>query len=202
MAYAAITLAKVAPEYRDTALQNLMKVKAVSLSNGAKRVRIAAMQSGSNVGQLVMVQFFDSMADAESVYDAFSEDPTYAETMKSGKFEITRRGLMKTHMEVGDFSSSKKLKYLSLTIGTANGPQLDAITKFANVLTANGAVTAAYGTAFIGDYADGNTHIFGATYPSLSAIQTAYDAVLEDGTASQLYKVVSVQRRQVLRLLD
>mgnify|MGYP001182681827 FL=1 len=149
-----------------------------------------------------MVQFFDSMADAESVYDAFSEDPTYAETMKSGKFEITRRGLMKTHMEVGDFSSSKKLKYLSLTIGTANGPQLDAITKFANVLTANGAVTAAYGTAFIGDYADGNTHIFGATYPSLSAIQTAYDAVLEDGTASQLYKVVSVQRRQVLRLLD
>ncbi len=46
MAYAAITLAKVAPEYRDTALQNLMKVKAVSLSNGAKRVRIAAMQSG------------------------------------------------------------------------------------------------------------------------------------------------------------
>ena len=202
MTYAAITLAKVAPDYRETALHNLMKVKQVSLSNGAKRVRVAAMQSGSNVGQLMMVQFFDSMADAETVYDAFAEDPTYAETMQSGKCEITRRGLMKTHMEVGDFSSSEKLKYLSLTIGTANGPQLDAITKFANVLTANGAVTAAYGTAFIGDYADGNTHIFGATYPSLSAIQTAYDAALEDGTASQLYKVVSVQRRQVLRLLD
>ena len=100
MAYAAITLAKVAPDYRDQALQNLMKVKQVSLSNGAKRVKVAAMQSGSNVGQLMMVQFFDSMADAESVYDAFAEDPTYAETVQSGKFEITRRGLMKTHMEV------------------------------------------------------------------------------------------------------
>lgn len=202
MTYAAITLAKVAPDYRETALHNLMKVKQVSLSNGANRVRVAAMQSGSNVGQLMMVQFFDSMADAESVYDAFAEDPTYAETMQSGKFEITRRGLMKTHMEVGDFSSSEKLKYLSLTIGTANGPQLDAITKFANVLTANGAVTAAYGSVFVGDYADGKTHIFGATYPSLSAMQSAYDAVLEDGAAPQLYKVVSVQRRQLLRLLD
>ena len=202
MTYAAITLAKVAPDYRDTAIQNIMKIKQVSLSNGASRVRVAAMQSGSNVGQLMMVQVFSSMADAESVYDAFAEDPTYAETVKSGKFEITRRGLLKTHMEVGDRSSSEKLKYLALTIGTANGPQLDAITKFASVLTANGAVTATYGTAFIGDYADGKTHVFGATYPSLSAIQSAYDAAVEDGAAAELYKVVSVQRRQVLRLLD
>ena len=87
------------------------------------------------------------------------------------------------------------------TIGTANGPVLDAITKFAGVLTANGAVTAAYGTAFIGDYADGKTHIFGATYPSSSG-NSAYDAVVEDGAAAELYKVVSVQRRQILRLLD
>ena len=149
-----------------------------------------------------MIQFFDSMANAESVYDAFGNDPTYSETMQSGKFEIMQRGLMKIHLEGGDFSSSEQLKYLSLTIGTADEPQINAITRFSDVLTTNGAITAPYGTSFIGDYADGKTHIFGATYPSLSAIQNTYDAVLEDGAAAELYKVVSVQRRQLLRLLD
>ena len=50
--------------------------------------------------------------------------------------------------------------------------------------------------------ADGKTHVFGATYPSLSAVQSAYDAAVKAGAADELYKVVSVQRRQVLRLLD
>ena len=78
MTFAAITLAKVEPDYKSTAIQNLMKIKDVSLSSGAKRVRLASMQSGSSVGQLVMLQFFDSMANAESVYDAFNSDPTYS----------------------------------------------------------------------------------------------------------------------------
>ena len=94
------------------------------------------------------------------------------------------------------------MKYLSLTIGTADGPQTDAITQFANVLTANEAITVAYITPFMGDYADRKTHISGATYSSLNAMQNAYDAVLKDGAAAELYKVVSVQRGQLLRLIN
>ena len=44
MTFAAITLAKVEPDYKSTAIQNLMKIKDVSLSSGAKRVRLASMQ--------------------------------------------------------------------------------------------------------------------------------------------------------------
>jgi hypothetical protein len=33
-------------------------------------------------------------------------------------------------------------------------------------------------------------------------MQTAYEAVTQNDAASALYKAVSVQRRQVLRLLD
>ena len=94
------------------------------------------------------------------------------------------------------------MKYLSLTIGTADGPQTNAITQFANVLTANEAITVAYITPFMGDYADRKTHIFGATYSSLNTMQNAYDAVLKDGAAAELYKVVSVQRGQLLRLIN
>ena len=49
--------------------------------------------------------------------------------------------------------------------------------------------------SYIGDYADGKTPIFDATYSSLNAMQNAYDAVLKDGAAAELYKVVTVQRR-------
>ena len=101
-----ITRAKVAPDYRDTAIATLKQIKQVSLSNGSKRVRIATQTSGSHVGSLLMLQFFDSMADVESVYDAFNETPIYAETMQSGKFDITDRALLKIHTEFGDRSGS------------------------------------------------------------------------------------------------
>ena len=165
-------------------------------------MRLALMTSGWNTGKLMFFQSFDALSDAERVYDAFADDPIYAETMLSGKFEITRRAMLKIHIEVGEILPSDNLKYLVLTNGTAETPQLDAVTKFANVPTANGAITARYGTFFVGDQANGKTHLFGATYPSLNAMQSAYDAVAEDGAATQLYKVVSVRRRQVLRLLD
>ena len=202
MAYLTITEAKIAPDYKETAIENIKQVKQVSLSNGAKWTRLALMTSGSNAGKLMFFQSFADLSDAERVYDAFADDPIYAETMQSGKFEITRRDMLKIHIEVGEIPPPENVKYLVLTNGTAETPHLDAVTKFANVLTANGAITARYGTFFVGDQANGKTHLFGATYPSLNAMQGAYDAVLEDGAATQLYKVVSVRRRQVLRLLD
>ena len=202
MGYLSITEAKIAQDYKDIAIENIKQVKKVSLSNGANLVRLALMTSGSNAGKLMFFQSFDALSDAERVYDAFADDPIYAETMLSGKFEITRRAMLKIHIEVGEIPPPDNLKYLVLTNGTAETPHLNAVTKFANVLTANGAITARYGTFFVGDQANGKTHLFGATYPSLNAMQGAYDAVAEDGAATQLYKVVSVRRRQVLRLLD
>ena len=53
----------------------------------------------------------------------------------------------------------------------------------------------------MGDQANGKTYLLGAAYPSLSAIQSAYDAVAEDGLAADLYKLVSVEKRQIVRLI-
>ena len=202
MAYLVITQGAVSLKHMDTTVDNIKLVKQVSLENGACRVWIAHMTSGSDAGKLIFFQFFNNLADVERVFDAFTLDPIYAETMLSGKFEITHRGMLKIHMETGGVSPTDNLKYLVLTNGTADTPQVSAVTKFADVLTANGAITTRYGTFFVGDQANGKTHLFGATYPSLSAMQRAYDAAAEDGAASQLYKLVNVQRRQVLRLLD
>ena len=202
MTYLVITQAQVASDYRDQAIENIKRVKHVALSNGANRVRLGLMHSGSNVGKLMVFQFFKSLDDAERVYDAVGEDPIYRETMQNSQFKITRRGVVKVHMEFGDYSFSGNLKYAALTIGTSDDPHLDAITNFANVLTSNGAVTAVYGSGFVGDMSDGKTHVFGETYSSLNSLQCAYDAAAEAGVAAELYKVVSVQRRQVLRLLD
>ena len=59
MSYMAITEAKVTPEYKETAIRNLAQVKQVSLANGACRVRLALMTSGSNPGKLMFFQYFD-----------------------------------------------------------------------------------------------------------------------------------------------
>ena len=200
MPYTVLTMFKTAADYRDDAISALKQMKEISLANGSQGVRIGMMQSGSNVGNFVAIQFYENMGKMEAVYDALHEAPIVKEVQGSGKFSVVRRGVMKVLTSFG-VASAADAKYVTLTFGTADDPAIEPITKFANVLTKNGALGGRYGPITIGDYANGKTYLFGATYPSTSAIESAYDAVAADGTAEELYKKVSVQRRQVIRLV-
>ena len=157
--------------------------------------------SGNNVGKLVVLQFFEKMGDIESAYDALLESPLLKKAQESGKFSILYREVQKVIYDFGTHLSAQA-KYIVLTIGTADDPALDTISKFADVLTSNGAISGRYGPITIGDKADGRTFLFGASYPSLSAMESAYDAVAADGIAAELYKLVSVKKRQVVRLIN
>ena len=200
MPYTVLTMFKTAADYRDDAISALKQMKEISLANGSQGVRIGMMQSGSNVGNFVAIQFYENMGKMEAVYDALHEAPIVKEAQGSGRFSVVRRGVMKVLTSFG-VASADDAKYVTLTFGTADDPTIEPITKFANVLTKNGALGGRYGPITIGDYANGKTYLFGATYPSTSAIESAYDAVAADGTAEELYKQVSVQRRQVIRLI-
>ena len=68
-----------------------------------------------------------------------------------------------------------------------------------NIFIQNGGLGGRLDRFVMGDQADGNTYLFGMSYPSLSAVQSAYDAIPED-VATKTYKLVSVQRRQIIRL--
>ena len=201
MTYTVISRATVAPDYRDTAISILNEMKEVSLANGAKGASLGMLMSGSNVGKFVAIQSFDDMAGIESAYDALLEAPSSKQLNESGKFSIYGRGIIKNLTKFGE-RGSEKAKYMVLTVGTADTPELNTINKFANVLTSNGAISGRYGPFVVGDRADGKSYVFGASYPSLSAVQSAYDAAADDGIAADLYKLVAVEKRQIIRVFD
>ena len=192
---------KTAPDYRDKAISIINQLKEITLANGATGARIGMLGSGNNAGKLVVLQFFENMGDIESAYDALLESPLLKKAQESGKFSILYREVQKVIYHFGTHLSAQA-KYIVLTIGTADDPALDTISKFADVLTSNGAISGRYGPITIGDKADGRTSSFGASYPSLSAMESAYDAVAADGIAAELYKLVSVKKRQVVRLIN
>ena len=199
MNYGVITRAKVAGDYRDQAIEAMKQWREISLVNGSQGVRLGVIQSGANVGALIAFQFFENMADIESAYDALIEAPITKQTIESGKFDIFGRAIVKNLMKFG--TTSEDAKYIVLTVGTANDPVVDAVTNFAGVLNANGCISGRYGQFVVGDNANGKKFLFGASYPSLSAMQSAYDAVAADGLAADLYKLVSVEKRQIVRLI-
>ena len=200
MSYVAVTQAKIAPDYRDEAMSALEQFKEIWSSNGAYRVLQGILMTGTNVQCSMSFNYFENMADVERAFEAMREAPIVKQTMESGKFTILRRGILKNLFSFGT-GGSVQAKYIVITNGTAETPELVAVEKLANVLNANGAISGRYGQFIMGDQANGKTYLFGAAYPSLSAIQSAYDAVAEDDDASGLYKSVSVQRRQIVRLI-
>ena len=199
MSYAVISRAKVTGDFREAAISAMRQWKEISLANGSQAVRMGIIQSGSNVGALMAIQFFEDMAGIESAYDAILEAAITKKTVESGKFQMIGRGMVKNYLQFG--TPGEDAKYIVLTLGTGDDPALDTITKFADVLTANGANSGRYGQFVVGDNATGKKYLFGASYPSLSSVQSAYDAAVADGIATDLYKLISVEKRQIVRLI-
>ncbi len=199
MSYAVISRAKVAGDFRESAIAAMRQWKELSLAQGSQGVRLGMIQSGSNVGALIAIQFFENMAGIETAYDAILEAPITKKIVESGKFQMIGRGIVKNYLQFG--TPGETAKYIVLTVGKGDDPALGTIKKFADVLTANGAISGRYGQFIVGDNATGKKYLFGASYPSLNSVQSAYDAAISDGVAADLYKLISVEKRQVIRLI-
>jgi hypothetical protein len=198
MSYTMITRARVASDYRDTAIGAMEQFKEVQLANGATGVRQGMLMTGSNINSFVAIQFFDDMSGVESAYEALRKAPITKQTMESGKFEIYGRGILKDLVHFGTHGSAEA-KYIVLTNGKSENVIEDEVTELGNIFIQNGGLGGRLGKFVMGDQADGKTYLFGMGYPSLSTVQSAYDAIPED-VSTKTYKLVSVQRRQILRL--
>ncbi len=198
MSYTVITRARVARDYRETATGAMEQFKEVQLANGATGVRQGMIMTGSNVNSFVSIQFFEDMAGVENTYEALRKAPITKQTMESGKFEIYGRGILKDLVHFGTHGSAEA-KFIVLTNGKSECTIEDEVTELGNIFIQNGGTGGRLGKFVMGDQADGKTYLFGMGYPSLSAVQIAYDAITED-VATKTYQLVSVQRRQIIRL--
>ena len=202
MTYLVITQARVKAGHKDAAIDNIKLIKNIALQNGVNSVRLAVVQSGSSIGKFMLFQFFETMSDTESVYDAFTEYPIYAETLRSEKLVITERSMLKIHIDIGKLPTSDSVNYLVLTNINAEKTSFDIAIRLAHILTNNGAYDAKYGTFLFSDKANRKMQLFSSTYPSLEAIQSAYNAVEDNEISNQIDQVLAVQGRQLLRVLN
>lgn len=198
VSYTTITRTKVSREYRETAIDAVHQFKEVALANGAVGVRSGMFMTGSSVNRFVQINFFETMAAVESTYAALSDAPITKEVMITGKFEIFGRGILKDLVHFGT-QGSTEAKFIVLTMAKSEHSIEDEVKEFGNILADNGGTGGRLGKFVMGDYADGQTYLLGMGYPSLSAVQSAYDAVPAD-IADKVYKLASVQRRQLIRL--
>jgi|GEM_PF-4774530 len=128
----------------------------------------------------------------------YAKSAAYADFVASGKVQIRLRNLVKTHPVPFQAKESGDPKYIVLTRVSSSDPLLDNMAKLAKVFEDAGACTLAYGTIITGSNA-GN-RLLGITYPSMSAIETAYDMLGSDADYQALLEDIHINMRHIVRL--
>ena len=137
MSYTVITRARVARDYRETAIGAMEQFREVQLANGATGVRQGIMMTGSHVNSFVSIQFFEYMAGVENTYEALRKAPITKHTMESGKFDIYGRGILKTQVHFGT-GGLAEAKFIVLTNGKSENTIEEEVTELGNIFIQNG----------------------------------------------------------------
>ncbi|MDC0158468.1 hypothetical protein OAI47_01810 [Rhodospirillaceae bacterium] len=194
--FCTISRAKPKAGYAATAIEKLKTLSEFSKANGAIHADIGAVQTGLNVGSILAIQFFEKMADIEKVYDKMPTQPVYEELFSTGNMELTGRGIARIlHREAG---SSVDAKYMVLTKFSSETEMLDEAKKVMGIFMANGALSCGYAT--IGAGHSVGDRLMGVRYPSLDAIQKAYEVARENTDYKSALSNAEVHFRNVLRL--
>ena len=194
--FCTISRAKPKAGYAATAIEKLKTLSEFSTANGAIHADIGAVQTGLNVGSILAIQFFEKMADIEKVYDKMPTQPVYEELFSTGNMELTGRGIARIlHREA---ESSVDAKYMVLTKFSSETEMLDEAKKVMGIFMANGALSCGYAT--IGAGHSVGDRLMGVRYPSLDAIQKAYEVARENTDYKSALSNAKVHFRNVLRL--
>ena len=197
--YFVLTVADCESDYRNTMVGHVKTVAQELLDNaGAIRVRVGVVVTGDNPGGVLLVQGYESIDGLEKALDVYSKSEAYREFVASGKVQIRLRNLVQAHPVAFQAQGSGDPKYIVLTRVSSSDPMLDSVSTLAKVFEGAGACTLAYGTIITGSNA-GN-RLLGITYPSMSAIESAYDTLASDSDYQALLQGVDINMRQIVRL--
>ena len=197
--YFVLTVADCETDYRNTMVRQVKTVAQELLDNaGAIRVRVGVVVTGDNPGGVILVQGYEKIEGFEKALDVYANSTAYAEFVASGKVQIRLRNLVRTHSVPFQAKGSGDPKYIVLTRASSSELMLDNVSTLAKVFEDAGACTLAYGTIITGSNV-GN-RLLGITYPSMSAIESAYDTLASDSDYQALLQDVDINMRQIVRL--
>ena len=191
-----LSRAKPKPGYGPTAIEKLKELAEVSKSAGSVNAEIGQVWTGQYVGSLLALQYFNNMADIEAVYEKILGMPAYEEMFATGNVELTGRAIARIHhRETGSVTDPK---YIVLTKFESETEMLDEAKKVLGIFMANGGVSCGYAT-LIGGNSVGD-RLMGVRYPSMEAIQKAYEVARENADFQSALSKVKVQFRNIIRL--
>jgi hypothetical protein len=197
--YFVLTVADCEASYRNTMVGHVKTLAQELLDGaGAVRVRVGVVATGDDPGAVLLVQAYETIDGFEKAMDVYAKSAAYADFVASGKVQIRLRNLVKTHPVAFQTQASGDPKYLVLTRASSPDPLLDNMAKLAKLFEDAGACTLAYGTIITGSNA-GN-RLLGITYPSMAAIEAAYDVLGSDANYQALLEDVDVNMRHIVRL--
>jgi hypothetical protein len=197
--YFVLTVADCEAGYRNTMVGHVKTLAQELLDGaGAVRVRVGVVATGDDPGAVLLVQAYETIDGFEKAMDVYAKSAAYADFVASGKVQIRLRNLVKTHPVAFQTQASGDPKYLVLTRASSSDPLLDNMAKLAKLFEDAGACTLAYGTIITGSNA-GN-RLLGITYPSMAAIEAAYDVLGSDANYQALLEDVDVNMRHIVRL--
>ena len=198
--YFVLTVVDCAADYRPTFLPMVGRLaEELKEKAGAALVRYGFVATGDNPGAVVLFQAYEKLDGFEKAMEVYAASDDYAKAMASGKIVIRLRNLMKVHPIPFESQATGDMKYLVLTRIASADPLIDTISSMAGVFADAGAITFRYGTLITGSNV-GN-RLLGVTYPSLAAVEKAYDALGADPRYQALLEKVDVNMRNIVRLV-
>ena len=197
--YFVLTVADCEADYRNTMVRHVKMVGQELLDKaGAIRVRVGVIETGDNPGGVLLVQGYEGIDGLEKALNVYSNSAAYAEFSASGKVQIRLRNLVRTHPVAFQAKGRGDPKYTVLTRASSSDPMLDNMSTMAKVFEEAGACTLAYGSIITGSNV--GDRLLGITYPSMSAIESAYDTLASDPDYQALLKDININMRQIVRL--
>lgn len=193
--FISISRVKAKAGYTPTAISKLKELSVEATDAGAELVHIGTVQTGANAGSILALQFFENMSDIEAVYDAFAVSDHYKGMFATDDMVLTGRALLKLHHRLG---SPEESKYLVLTKFESETEMLDEAKAVLDLFMSNGGVAYGYGTFMAGSFV--GQRLMGVRYPSMEAIQGAYETVSGNADYQSAVSKVKISFRNIVRL--
>ena len=198
--YVVITVAKTAPDYFNTAVEQASSViDDLTSKAGALLVRLGRIGTGEQAGSVALLQFYENLSGFEKALDVYAASSDYQAMMASGKVQVVMRNIAKFHSVPFDNQITDAAKFLVLTRASAPVSSVETVTQLAPVFADNGALTYRFATIVTGSNA-GN-RLLGVTYPSMDAIEKTYDALGENASYQAALGTFDINLRAIIRLL-
>ncbi|MDG1009006.1 MAG: hypothetical protein P8O69_03495 [Amylibacter sp.] len=171
-----------------------------SKAAGAERASVGTIMTGSNSGSVVFQQFFNSLDDFANVMDGFATSTAYRKIMETG-LKVTMRNIAKFCDVPFTTPEDPKRKYVVLTRGTSHISQpdlMDLMAEAAPMFATTGAQTFRFARIMTGSNA--GDFLLGVTYPSMSEIESTYDAIGASPVAGKIYNALDVNLRTIIKI--